>query len=125
MALDEESTFLKLPEIEGAEYIVGLLQEAGLVSNGGMGVVPLTWSEIESWHRFTQLDLSIWERLMIRTLSEEYASELHRASAKDAPAPYVHVNEVQIDRKAVANKIMNVFRSFKRDPEPEPTDPNE
>jgi hypothetical protein len=115
-ALDEDSNFLKLPKVDGAEYLVSLLYEAGLCGSVGMGVVPLTWNEIESWHRFTSLDLSIWERLLIKSLSEEYASELSRASAKDHPAPYIHVDEIEINRQAVDSKIRNVFAALKRTP---------
>jgi hypothetical protein len=116
-ALDENSSFLKLPKIEGAEYLVSLLHEAGLCSATGMGIFPLPWQEIESWLEVTGLELSTWEKLMIKEMSEAYVGEYNQASAKDRPAPYTYVEET-IDREAVANKLKSVFRSMKRKKEP-------
>lgn len=99
--------------------MVTLLQEAGTMQSNGMGAVPLTWQEIESWLNTTERDLSIWEKLTIREMSEVYVSEFITASAKDAAAPYVPPVEPEgIDRKAVSDKILGVLRGFKRSPQP-------
>lgn len=112
---DETSSFLSMPSLDGAEYLVTLLFEAGLVQSTGMGVTPLTWSEIESWLRVTQLKLSVWEKLTIKNMSEIYAGELSSATKKDSPAPYTHIDKALIaDREMIANKLKNVFASFKR-----------
>ena len=112
--LDENSSFLNLPNLDGAEYLITLLFEAGLVQSTGMGVNPLPWSEIESWLRVTQLDLSVWERLTIKTMSEVYASGLNSSTKKDCPAPYTHVDDVLIaDRSVVASKLKSLFSSLK------------
>lgn len=80
-----------------------------------MGVTSLSWSEIESWIKVTQINLSTWEKLTIKAMSEAYAGELNSATKKDCPAPYTHVDEALIaDRSIVANKLKNVFSSFKR-----------
>lgn len=113
--LDENSTYLKLPELEDAAYLVGLLYEAGLMSTAGMGALPLSWQEIDAWLRTTERDLSVWEKLMIRELSEVYVGELNQASAKDRESPYIYIPEpTQIDRDAVADKLLNALRGFKR-----------
>lgn len=107
-----------MPDIENehaAGYLIGLLQEAGLMSSTGMGPVPISWQEIEAWMRTTQTDLTVWERLMVKTLSEEYVSELLCATAKDRSAPYLAVVETEdVDRPAVASKILSALRSFRR-----------
>lgn len=119
--MDENSSFLKLPDIEEASYLVGLLSELGFVSSNGMGAVPMSWLEIDAWLRVTQLELSIWERLTMKEMSEVYAAELSKATVKNYPAPYIeHVEDVEIDRTAVANKLRSVFNSFKRNPKVEP-----
>jgi hypothetical protein len=124
--LDEFSSFLKLPDLEDAGYLVGLLSELGFVSSNGMGAQPVTWLEIDAWLRATQLDIPIWERLTLKEMSEVYASELSKASAKDAAAPYVpedvHIAE---NRTAVADKIRNVFSSFKRKKTEEISEPQD
>jgi len=116
--VDEDSSFLKLPEVENAGYLVALLNEAGLASSNGMGVVPLSWQEIDSWLKCTNLELSVWEKLTIKLLSETYVGEFSQASAKDRPPPYVPQAEEpkQLDRDAVADKLRNAFRSMKRNP---------
>jgi hypothetical protein len=112
---DEASLFLCLPELDGAEYLVTLLFEAGLVQSTGMGASALSWSEIESWLRVTQLNLSVWEKLTIKSMSEVYAGELGVATKKDHPAPYTHVDEALIaDREMIASKLKNAFASFKK-----------
>ena len=113
--LDENSSFLGLPNLDGAEYLVTHLFEAGLVQSTGMGVTSLSWSEIESWLRVTQLNLSVWERITIKSMSEVYAGELSTATKKDSPAPYTHVDEALIaDRSMIASKLKNAFASFKK-----------
>lgn len=126
--LDENSSFLKLPDIEGAEYLVALLSEVGFVSNTGMGITHLSWTEINSWITCTQLELSIFEKLLLREMSEVYANELNAATAKDRPAPYIAPSQEDVDleaqRKAVANKLRSVFNSFKRSNTGEPESQN-
>lgn len=113
--LDETSSFLNLPKLDGAEYLIALLYEAGLIQSTGMGVNSLPWTEIESWLRVTQLQLTVWERLTIKSMSEMYAGALASSTKRDCPAPYTHVDEALIaDRTLVASKLKNVFSSFKR-----------
>lgn len=109
----DDSTFLQFPELDGAGYLVALLQEAGLIMSNGMGAIPLTWQEIESWLRVTELQLTVWEKLTIREMSEAYAAELASATDKHRPQPYTAPVEA-VDRTAVASKVLNILRGFKR-----------
>jgi len=116
-ASDDDSSFLEFPDIDDAEYMIPLLHEAGLMSSNGMGLVPLSWQEIESWLQTTELELSVWEKLTIKEMSEAYVAEFNKATARDASAPYVpYVEAEDIDRPAVANKLLTVLRGFKRSP---------
>lgn len=110
----ESSPFLQFPELDDAAYLVPMLREAGLMSSSGMGVVPLSWQEIESWLRCTELQVTIWEKLTIREMSEAYVAEFNKASTKDAAAPYVHIEPDQIDRVSVSAKVGSLLRGFKR-----------
>jgi hypothetical protein len=113
--LDENSSFLALPNLDGAEYLVTLLFEAGLIQSTGMGAASLSWSEIESWLRVTHLSLTVWEKLTIKKMSEVYAGELGVATKRDAQAPYTHVDEALIeDRTVIAIKLKSVFANFKK-----------
>jgi hypothetical protein len=119
---DENHPALRLPDIESefaAGYLVAMLQEAGLMSSSGMGPVPLSWQEIESWMRCTETQITVWERLTIKGMSEDYVGEYLAARKKDRPAPYTYVDpdeELEEQRKEVATKLLNAFRMFKRAP---------
>lgn len=107
---------LSMPDIEtdyAAGYLIGLLQEAGLMSSTGMGPVPLSWTEILAWKNVTGLSVSNWDLLTIKMLSEEYVGELVQATDPNRKAPY---SQEDADRKAVEHKIMSILGSrIKRD----------
>jgi hypothetical protein len=110
---DENSSFLKLPNIDGAEYLVGLLYEAGLAGSNGMGIVSLTWTEINNWMAATDLNLSTWEILTIKTLSDAYVGEYSQASSKTRLAPFSQEDDnVVASRAKVADRLRNALRSF-------------
>lgn len=118
--LNENHPAFEMPDIEtehAAGYLIAMLQEAGLMSSNGMGPVPLSWQEIDSWIRVSGRVLPMWERLMVKTLSEDYVSELMQATARDRAQPYTAVpeqEEEQIDRPAVADKILSILSKFKK-----------
>lgn len=75
-----------------------------------MGPLALSWVDIESWIRCTELDISNWEKLTIKSLSEEYVTELVAARDKNRPAPYSPEPEEEIDREAIQDKILRILR---------------
>lgn len=95
---------LELPELDGAEYIVNLLHEAGPVGSNGYGVEGLKWSEIHSWIAATGLFLSSWEVLLIKELSEVYAAEYNKSNGKDCICPTIPkvVNKQTLNDKMAA-----------------------
>lgn len=114
-AIDENHTMLELPDIEhehAAGYLIGLLYEAGLMSSSGMGPVPISWVEIDAWLKTTEMSITVWERAMIKKLSEAYVSELSRATEKTRQAPYSKKAEEEFDRVAIGNQIYNVLQGF-------------
>lgn len=107
---DNEDMEVPLPDLGDASYLMNLLSEAGMISQTGMGIAPLTWTEIRSWLECTQLELSTWELITLREMSCAYAGEYSSASDKSAPPPYTaHVEE--IDRAGITNKIQNLLRA--------------
>jgi hypothetical protein len=89
------------------------LYEAGLAGSNGMGIVSLTWTEISKWLECTDLNLTTWERLTIKAMSDAYVGEYSQASSKTRAAPYIHIDEdIVASRVKVANKLKNAFRSF-------------
>ena len=125
--VDEDHPFLELPDIQNehaAGYVIGLLHEAGLMSSNGMGPVPLSWLELESWMRCTGQELPLWERLVVKTLSEEYVSELVQAKDKNRPAPFTPAPE-EIDRKEVSNRIFSILSKRMKGRKPETQEGND
>lgn len=119
--LDENHPMLELPDIEtehSAGYLIGLLHEAGLMSSNGMGPVPLSWVDIESWISCTEYDLPIWVKLKVRGLSEDYVHELMEAKDKNRPAPYVRVvkdeEDLVVQRAQVQDKLLDFVSRFRR-----------
>lgn len=108
---------LKMPPLEGEEYIVRMVMEAGLVSTNGMGPTPLSWQEIEAWMRTTASNPSLWERLLIREISEVYVGEFGQASDPQREDPYTHIEKSEIEdieeqRRTISSKLLNGFRAF-------------
>jgi hypothetical protein len=106
-----------MPELsEAAGYLVALLHSAGTVGSNGMGLVGLTWTEIESWARCNDYVgiLSPKEYRAIYSLSRAYAGQYSESSKKDAKPPYVKpverdVERDEVVREMVTEKVDDVF----------------
>lgn len=109
----QETAEIPFPEIPmGAEYLLSFFYSAGCSTQTGMGLVPLSWQEIEAWVRCNGLDDSVtpWELQVVRKLSEAYSAEYSRASDPKRRMPFKpEVKVEEIDHEAVANQVMNVF----------------
>lgn len=106
------SHHLTMPELNEEEYILGLWQEAGSVSSGGMGIAALSWQEIQAWINVTETELEMWEKLLIRRLSQEYCSEYSSASDVSRPAPFNHIVLEEINREALSNNLKEKLRGL-------------
>ena len=71
-----------------APELISRLVEIGLTEQGGMGAVPLKWSELDAWCNRTGVDLPPWEARLYRHLSVEYLRELHKAESEDCSPPW-------------------------------------
>lgn len=113
----QELREIPMPEIsEAAGYLVALLHSAGTATATGMGLVGLSWQEIESWARCNDFIrvLSPKEYRAVWRLSKAYAAEIAGASKKDAKPPYKPEVEVQdeVVREMVEEKVEDVFASM-------------
>jgi hypothetical protein len=80
----------------------------------GMGISPLTWSEIDSWLSRTQLEIPIWEILSIREMSMAYVGEYNQASDEDRPPPYASQAIKQLQKQKVNNDLKSFLKSSTR-----------
>lgn len=107
--LQDEGRQPDLPPLAGGEHLVGYLLDAGPLSHGGMGPVPLSHLDIQAWQCNTGIELTAWEARTLRDLSREYVAQLQASAAPDEPAPYVHV-DLQADRReAVSQRVASIF----------------
>ncbi len=95
------------PDIGEAGYLVDIWHDMGRVTSGGMGPVPLSWSEMQSWQDLTGVVLQPWELQMIRLMSTAYAGQSADAQEADCPAPYNVVESV--DRESVEKRLARMF----------------
>lgn len=72
------------PEITD-DYLISMVQEIGWCLSGGMGAVPLTASEIQSWCEMMDEELSPWEFRVIRRMSSAYVSGTNASEAPYEP----------------------------------------
>ena len=55
--------------------------------------------------------LSVWEKLMIKAISDAYATERSVATEKDREAPYCSL-PLEVDRDAVTTSVKNVMANL-------------
>ncbi len=104
---------LVLPDVNEAQYLIEMWHHAGTVSQNANGISPLSWLEIRAWRMENEIRIDNFEINTIRRLSQEYVGEYYAATDKNRVAPY-EVQEEEIDRKAIANKVKNVLAGFKQ-----------
>jgi hypothetical protein len=81
-----------------APHLIGFLVEMGMSEAAGMGMVPLSWREINAWCDRTRVDLAPWEARLIRKLSTEYLAESRRAESENCPPPWrAEVTQRELD----------------------------
>lgn len=80
---------------------------AGACLNTGMGQVPLSWQELESWQRQNGINLKPWELSIIRRASAVYVEQLQLSAKADCPPPGKVVEQ---DQKKLAQHIKGILR---------------
>ena len=76
-----------LPDINGAEYLVVHLTNLGWVSSNGMGIVPISFTEIKNYIEVTESSLTGEEVIIMRKMSEQYCKYVQDSNPNTKP-PY-------------------------------------
>lgn len=100
---------LPFPPVRAGEYLAEYLTDAGPVSAGGMGVAPLSYSEIDAWARTTATPLQPWEAQMLRRLSRAYAASLRASEDAGCLPPWAEPEAA--DRAALSARIGDALRA--------------
>lgn len=98
-----------MPDVGEAEYLIAYWQSAGMVSQGGMAMAPLSASELSLWNDGVSAGLAPWEFSMLLEMSRAYVSESRRAEEPSAEQPY---GGARIDREAAAKRMAEKLRGM-------------
>lgn len=99
----------ELPPLDGGEYLIGYLLDAGPSVAGAMGAGPLTSGHLLHWQQETGINLSPWEARTLRRLSIVWLNEQHQAEKRAAQAPWRPV-----DSKPEMSDTQAAIRSLAR-----------
>lgn len=79
---------LGLPQVE-AQHLLDMLQSIGWCQAAGMGIGPLSATEVYAWCQLTETVLEPWEFEVIRAASSAYCEQ----SGSDDPTEPASKNE--------------------------------
>ena len=98
-----------LPPLTDGYHLIEHLMEVGPVASNGMGIVPVSYSELQAWRSGCGHHLDAWEFSLLRDLSVAYCSELQDAESPTAPPPWV-ATPAKDERIDIAKRIKGVLR---------------
>ena len=78
---------MNLPKVKKGFYLITYLEEMGYCTNNGEKLVPISFTELNSWVASTGLNLTHNERLHIKRLSDSFVRALTESGVKGA-MPY-------------------------------------
>jgi hypothetical protein len=90
-----------------AAYLVNFFRELGSCLQTGMGLIPLTWQEIESWQRQNGLELKAWEVKALKLASSAHVSQVAISANPNCPPPN---KAVEIEPEKLDKKIKSILR---------------
>ncbi len=76
-----------LPDAD--RFIVCCFIECGVCLSGGMGISPITWTELNNYIKCSKTNISGYESELIIKMSREYCNFSHKAQKKSCLAPYL------------------------------------
>jgi hypothetical protein len=114
--LIEIATEIQLPEIPGPwSHLLAIFSLSGQALQSGMGLTPLSWLEIKAFIDVNELDITLWERELLKRMSEAYCAEYHKASDPKRPAPYTpEVEENEVDQIALGLQFIEQLKLLRQ-----------
>lgn len=95
-----------MPDIS-CPYLFNYLMACGPCGSNGMGQVPISWQELESWQKQQGIVLKPWELSIIRRASTVYVEQSQVSGKADCPPPGKVVEQ---DPKKLAQHIKGILR---------------
>lgn len=109
---DDDAYQLKMPPVQGCEYLVSHWYTCGLYSSGASGIIPLSWTELANYSQMGQADLDGWEAKQIISMSRTYVSFKQKADEMGCPPPF-RAEMTQADKDKQAKTLMSSFDKLK------------
>jgi hypothetical protein len=91
-----------MPDIVGAEYLLEHLNNIGWCTSTGMGLVSISFQEIDAYMSRCQINLSGDEVLLIKKMSQAYCSQVQNKDPS-AKAPYGEVKASVMASDSIKN----------------------
>lgn len=80
-----------------------------------MGLVPLSWQEIRAFRQENNLNITLFERELLKKMSEAYCAESARATDPKRPAPYApEVEEDEVDHIGTAIRMREQMQLLRK-----------
>lgn len=108
-----ETQELEMPPCDESR-LLGYLFEVGPTIPAGMGEGPVTHSEIDAWQNNTGIQLNAWESRTLRRLSQDYAGQSHKSTARDCPAPWLDAPYLQKLINPAAERTREALRALSK-----------
>lgn len=96
------------PELKGAEYLLEHLKTIGFYSNGGMGIVPITFQEIKAYSDLMGIQFTPKEVVTLREMSNAYVNQSYDKGF-DCRRPYKPELQEEEKIKVDTNVILGMF----------------
>lgn len=111
-SLGESHPLLKMPKAD--RVVIDAWSDMGLVDYGGMGKIPLKWSEILAYSTQSKSNLTAWESKQVQRISRVYCSFYQEAENPKCRTPHKLANvkqTIQMIRNSV-DEQMDKFDSM-------------
>lgn len=102
----DEGAIVNYPHVQ-AMYLVNYLWALGSCASTGMGLISLSWQEIESWQRQNGIEFRPFELKILKQASGAYAQQVSISSEPNCPPPIKPRDE---DPEKLDKHIKNILR---------------
>jgi len=110
--LDDDSPAKSLPETD--DYLTQCFQLSGMFMSNGMGIAPLSWSELKAFTDLSGYALTGWESEQIIAMSRAFCSMNAKAQKIGCPAPYLNGIDSEDAVQSVRDKVARQWASFEK-----------
>ncbi len=97
-----------LPPMGAAGHLIGYLFDAGPISHGAMGAIPLSHADLMAWQMNTGIELQTWESRALRRLSTAYVGASQDAQQADCP-PFFIKQPIDETRQAITKGVRSIL----------------